>query len=78
MERAEEEEARYLRLLAKAKAEAQSITGTQLDVFADQIKIWEREPAEAHAKVLRAQALAERTKSGTSTSSPISDRSGLT
>lgn len=71
MERAEEEEARYLRLLAKAKAEAQSITGTQLDVFADQIRILVRDLAEAHAKVLRAQALAERTKSGTSTSSPI-------
>lgn len=64
MERAEEEEARYLRLLAKAKAEAQSITGPQLDVFADQIRILERDLAEAHAKVLRAQAMAERTKSG--------------
>ncbi|HEV7283328.1 MAG TPA: GIY-YIG nuclease family protein [Kaistia sp.] len=64
MERAEEEEARYLRLLAKAKAEAQSITGPQLDVFADQIRILERDLAEAHAKVLRARAMAERTKSG--------------
>lgn len=64
MERAEEEEARYQRLLDKAKAEAQSIVGPKLDAFQQQIKMLERDLAEAHAKVERAQAMAERTRSG--------------
>lgn len=64
MEKAEDEEARYQRLLAKAKAEAASITGPQLDVFASQIKMLERDLAEAHARVERAQAMAEKTRSG--------------
>jgi hypothetical protein len=68
MERAEEEEARYQRLLDKAKAEAQTIVGPQLDAFTDQIRILEQDLAKAHAKVLRA----------TSTSSPTSGRSVMT
>jgi len=64
IERAEEEEARYQRLLDKAKAEAQNIVGPQLAVFQEQIDLLERDLAEAHEKTLRAQALAERTKSG--------------
>jgi hypothetical protein len=63
-ERAEEEEAQYQRLLDKAKAEAQSIDGPRLDAFADQIRMLEQDLAKAHAKVLRAQAMAEKTRSG--------------
>lgn len=64
LEKAEEEEARYQKLLAKAKAEADSIVGPQLDAFNEQIKLLEQDLAEAHAKVERAQAMAERTRSG--------------
>jgi hypothetical protein len=64
VERAEEDEQRYERLLAKARAETQSIVGPQLDAFSDQIKMLERDLAEAHAKVMRAQAMAEKTRSG--------------
>ncbi|BCH22578.1 chromosome segregation ATPase [Mesorhizobium sp. L-8-3] len=64
MERAEEEEARYQRLLDKAKAEAQSVVGPKLDAFQEQIQILEKDLAEAHAKFERAQAMAERTRSG--------------
>jgi hypothetical protein len=64
MERAEEEEARYQRLLDKAKTEAQSIVGPQLDAFNQQIQMLERDLAEAHAKVERAQSMAEKMRSG--------------
>ncbi|MCQ4188121.1 DUF4041 domain-containing protein [Methylocystis suflitae] len=64
VEDAEEEEARYKKLLEKAKAEARSIVGTQLDAFHDQIAMLERDLAEAHARVVRAQAMAEKTRSG--------------
>lgn len=64
MERAEEEEDRYRRLLAKAKDEADRITGPQLDAFNQQIQILERDLAEARSKVERAQAMAELTRSG--------------
>jgi hypothetical protein len=64
MEQAQEEEDRYARLLAKAKAEAASITGERLDSFAEQIRILEQDLADAHAKVERAQALAQQTRSG--------------
>ena len=64
MERAEEEEARYKRLLDKAKAEAESAIGPKLDAFNSQIEMLERDLAEAHAKFERAQAMAERTRSG--------------
>jgi hypothetical protein len=64
MERAEEEEGRYQRLLDKAKAEAQSVAGPKLDAFQAQIEMLEKDLAEAHAKFERAQAMAERTRSG--------------
>lgn len=64
MEKAEEEEAHYQRLLDKAKAEAASVTGARLEAFSEQIQMLERDLAAAHAKYERAQAMAERTKSG--------------
>lgn len=64
MERAQDEEDHYRRMLTKAKAEAASIVGPKLDAFAEQIKLLEKDLAAAHAKVERAQAMAERTKSG--------------
>ncbi|MEI5679528.1 MULTISPECIES: DUF4041 domain-containing protein [unclassified Mesorhizobium] len=64
MEEAQDEEQHYADLLAKAKLEAAKIVGPQLDAFSDQIKMLEQELAEAHAKVERAQAMAERTRSG--------------
>lgn len=64
MEKAEEEEARYERMLAKAQAEAASVAGPKLDAYTQQIAILERDLAEAHAKVERARAMAEMTKTG--------------
>lgn len=64
MERAEEEERHYAEMLAKAKAEAASISGEQLSAFSDQIAILEKDLAAAHARFERAQALAQRTRSG--------------
>lgn len=64
MEEAQSQEEHYARLLEKAKAEAATIVGPKLDAFAAQIEMLERDLAEAHAKVERAQAMAERTRSG--------------
>lgn len=64
MERAEEEEARYQRLLDKAKIEAQGVVGPKLDAYQAQIEILENDLAEARAKFERAQAMAEKTRSG--------------
>lgn len=64
MERAEEEEDRYRRLLAKAKAEASNAVGEKLGLFNQKIEMLEKELSEAHAKVERAQAMAEKTRSG--------------
>lgn len=64
MENAREEEEYYARMLAKAKAEADQIAGPKLSAFEDQIRTLEKDLAEAHARVERAQALAERTRSG--------------
>jgi hypothetical protein len=64
MERAEEDEARYQRMLQKAKAEAASVVGPKLDAYTQQIAILERDLAEAHAKVERARAMAEMTRTG--------------
>ncbi len=64
MERAEEEEARYQRLLDKAKAEAERAVGPKLEAFNAQIAMLERDLEEAHAKFERAQAMAEKTRSG--------------
>lgn len=64
MERAEEEEARYERLLAKARAEAEGAVGPQLESYSERIRLLEEDLAAAHEKVERAQAMAEKTKSG--------------
>lgn len=64
LEQAQEDEAHYAKLLAKAQSEAQSIAGPQLDAFAQQIEMLERDLAAAHARAERAQAMAERTRSG--------------
>ncbi|TXM93563.1 DUF4041 domain-containing protein [Methylobacterium sp. WL116] len=64
IEAAEEAEARYQRLLAKANAEAAKASGAKLEALTVQIKMLEGDLADAHAKVERAQALAERTRSG--------------
>lgn len=64
LERAQDEEARYERLLAKARAEAASFQGQKLEAFEVQIQVLERDLAEAHARAERAQAMAERTRSG--------------
>ena len=64
MERAEEDEVRYQRLLDKAKAEAQNAVGPKLEAFQAQIEMLESDLAEVHAKFERAQAMAERTRSG--------------
>ncbi|TBY61837.1 DUF4041 domain-containing protein [Rhizobium leguminosarum bv. viciae] len=64
MERAEEDEARYQRLLDRAKTEAERAVGPKLEAFNAQIEMLERDLAEAHAKVERAQAMAEKTRSG--------------
>ena len=59
-----EEAVRFVRLLAKANAEAARATGAKLEALTGQIKVLEGDLADAHAKVERAQALAERTRSG--------------
>ncbi len=64
LEKAQEEEDRYARLLAKARAEAERIVGPKLDAFNQQILTLEKDLAEAHAKAERAQAMAEKTRSG--------------
>lgn len=64
LEKAEEEEARYKSLLEKAKKEAASITGNKLAAFEEQIRLLEDDLAKARSKVERAQAMAEKTRSG--------------
>jgi len=64
MEKARDDEDHYKRLLDKARAEAASIAGPQLEAFSEQIRILEHDLAVAHAKVERAQAIAEKTRSG--------------
>lgn len=60
-EEARREEARYEAMLAKARAEAGAITS---EAQAAKIADLERQLAEAHEKTERAQAMAERTKTG--------------
>lgn len=64
LEQAQEDEAHYHELLQQAKAEAASIVGPKLDAFAQQIEMLERDLVAAHARAERAQAMAERTRSG--------------
>lgn len=64
LERAQEDEARYAKLLAEAKAEASKIVGPQLKAFTIQISNLERELEAAKKKLERAKAMAEQTRSG--------------
>lgn len=64
LEKAQEEEAYYEKLLNKAKAEAAKSVGPQLDAYAEQIKALEKDLSDAHAKAERAKAMAEQTRSG--------------
>lgn len=64
MERAQEQEEYYARLLAKAQVEAEGIVGPQLAAFSEQIQKLEADLAEARAKAERARAMAEQTRSG--------------
>lgn len=64
MERAEEEESRYQRLLDKAKLDANKATADKIGVYNEKIRLLELDLAEAHAKFERAQAMAEKTRSG--------------
>jgi hypothetical protein len=64
MERAEDEEARYQRLLDKARNDAARSAGSQMEAYSEKIRMLEKDLAEAHARVERAQAMAEKTRSG--------------
>ncbi|MBB4245060.1 MULTISPECIES: GIY-YIG nuclease family protein [Rhizobium] len=64
MERAEEEENRYLRLLDKAKSDANEAAADQIGAYDEKIRMLEKDLADAHAKFERAQAMAEKTRSG--------------
>jgi hypothetical protein len=64
LESAQEEEIRYQRMLDKAKAAAQSIVGPKMELFQEKIRMLEKDLTEAHAKVERAQAMVEKTRSG--------------
>lgn len=64
MERAEEEENKYQKMLNKARKEAKIAIGAKLEVYNAQIELLEKSLAEAREKLQRAQAMAERTKSG--------------
>ncbi len=64
LENAQQEEDRYKKMLANARAEAAKIDGPTLDAFTQQIASLEKALADAHAKTERAQAMAEKTRSG--------------
>lgn len=64
LEEAQKDEEHYAALLAKAKSEAESVTGQKLQAFSEQIRMLEKDLASARAKAERAQALAEKTTSG--------------
>lgn len=64
MERAEEEENRYLRLLDKAKSDANKAAADKIGAYNEKIQMLEKDLADAHARFERAQAMAEKTRSG--------------
>lgn len=64
MERAEEEEAKYQKLLDKAKSDARKAAADQIGAYNEKIQMLEKDLADAHAKFERAQAMAEKTRSG--------------
>lgn len=64
LELAEAEEQRYARLLAQARSEAERAAGADLEAYSAKIALLERDLATAHEKAERAQAMAEKTRSG--------------
>lgn len=64
MEDAERQEAKYQKLLEKARKEVLALNGDDREAYQQKILILEQELQEAHSKFERAQAMAERTKSG--------------
>lgn len=64
LERAEDDQANYQRLLDKAREDAARAIGPRLDALKEQIKLLENDLSSAQAKVSRAQAMAEMTRSG--------------
>ena len=64
LDNAAQEEAHYRKMLETAKAEARSTVGPQLDAFNQQIQMLEANLDAANARLERAQAMAEKTKSG--------------
>lgn len=63
LEDAQREEDRYEKMLQKARAEVEK-GGPQLEEYRQQVEALERQLAEAHAATERAQAMAEKTRSG--------------
>ena len=63
-ENAEREETRYEKLLAKARAEAEAVSGEKLEAFREKIEALERDLAEAHERVEKARSMAEQTRAG--------------
>lgn len=61
---AEKEEARYQKLLEKAKAEAAQAVGVDADQYEAQIAALTKELDAAHAKAERARSMAEQTRAG--------------
>lgn len=61
---AEAEEVRFARKLDRARQEAQTKTGPQLNTYLERIRILEEELAEAQEKTRRAVAMASQTKTG--------------
>jgi hypothetical protein len=64
LEEAQERETHYENQLEKAKAEASTLVGVQLDAYLSKIQMLEAELTAARAKAERAKAMAEQTRSG--------------
>lgn len=64
MELAEQEELKYKNLLDMALAEATELQGVRLEAYQEKINLLQAALEEAHEKYVRAQSMAEMTKSG--------------
>ncbi len=64
LEKAVQKEEKYLKLLAKAKAEADQATGEEFQQLQRQIESLDKELKEAHSKSERAKSMAEQTRMG--------------
>ncbi|MGX7742573.1 DUF4041 domain-containing protein [Rhodopseudomonas parapalustris] len=64
LERAEDDQDNYQRLLDKSREEAARAMGPRLEALKEQIRLLENNLSSAQAKVNRAQAMAEMTRSG--------------